>query len=130
REIGHAVLVGLIEGSEVVYVDILPGRHELRVHTDLGQRRSVHLSSIGKAILAYLPPEEAETIVRACRFERRTEHTITYRDVFLAHLDEVRRRGWALVRDEDALGAASLSAPVFDRANHVVGAIGIGVPSF
>ncbi len=129
RETGHAVLAGVIESGEVVYIDIVPGSYELRVHTDLGQRRAVHLSSIGKAVLAFLPPAEREAIVAACSFERHTEHTITDRQRFLAHLEEVRQRGWALVRDEDAIGASSLSAPVFDAADRVVGAIGISVPT-
>ena len=128
--VGHAVLAGVLEGGEVVYVDHAQGSDELRVHRQIGGRRSVHVSSIGKAILAHLPPAEAEAIVDACRFERRTERTIVDPAAFLAHLQEVRRRGWALVRDEDALGASSVSAPVFDRTDRVVGAIGISAPSF
>ena len=130
REVGHGVLAGVLEGGEVVYVDHVEGSAGLRVHRQVGGRRSVHVSSIGKAILAHLGPVEAETIVRACSFEQRTEHTTVDRQALLAHLDEVRRRGWALVRDEDVLGASSCSAPVLDRGGRVVGAIGIAGPSF
>ena len=130
REVGHGVLAGVLEGGEVVYVDHVEGSAGLRVHRQVGGRRSAHVSSIGKAILAHLGPAEAEAVVRACSFEPRTEHTIVDRGAFLAQLDEVRRRGWALVRDEDVLGASSCSAPVFDRAGRVVGAIGIAGPSF
>lgn len=130
REIGHGVLAGMLEGGEVIYLDHVEGSDALRVHRQIGGRRSVHVSSIGKAILAYLPPAEAAAIVAACRFERRTEQTIVDRAGFLAHLEEVRRRGWALVRDEDVLGASSVAAPVFDHAGRVVGAIGFTGPSF
>ncbi len=128
-EIGHGVLAGVLEGPEVVYVDHVEGRGGLRVHRQVGGRRPVHVSSIGKAILAHLPPTEAAAIVDACRFEPRTEHTITDRTAFLAHLEAARRRGWAEVSEEDALGAASVSAPVFDHTNRVVGAIGFTGPS-
>jgi DNA-binding IclR family transcriptional regulator len=128
--VGHAVLAGVLEGGEVVYVDHAQGSDELRVHRQIGGRRSVHVSSIGKAILAHLAPAEAGAIADACRFERRTERTIADPAAFLAHLQEVRQRGWALVRDEDALGASSVSAPVFDYTDRVVGAIGISAPSF
>jgi DNA-binding IclR family transcriptional regulator len=129
RDVGHAVLAGVLEGAEVVYVEQVLGSAALRIHRRVGERRSVHLSSIGKAILGYLPAVELDAALAACSFERRTEYTITSREALLAHLGEVRRRGWAIVRDEDFLGASSVSAPVFDRTSRVVGAIGIAVPS-
>lgn len=129
RELGHSVLAGVIEQGEVVYVDHVAGRNELRVHRQVGGRRSVHVSSIGKAILAYLPAEAAAAILRTCRFERHTRHTITEPAAFLGHLEEVRRRGWAQVRDEDVLGVTSVSAPVFDHVGRVAGAIGFTGPS-
>jgi DNA-binding IclR family transcriptional regulator len=124
------VLAGVLEGAEVVYVEQVLGSAALRVHRQVGERRSVHLSSIGKAILAFLPAVEVDAALAAYRFERHSEHTITTREAFLAHLEEVRRQGWAMVRDEDILGASSVSAPVFDRTSRVVGAIGIPAPSF
>jgi IclR family KDG regulon transcriptional repressor len=130
EEIGHGVLAGVLEGPEVVYVDHVEGSGGLRVHRQVGGRRSVHVSSIGKAILAHLPPAEAEATLDACRFERRTERTITDRAALLADLETARRRGWAEVRDEDVLGATSVSAPVFDHTNRVIGAIGFTGPSF
>ena len=130
EQIGHGVLAGVLEGPEVVYVDHAEGSGGLRVHRQVGGRRSVHVSSIGKAILAHLPPAEAGAIVEDCRFEPRTERTITDRAAFLAHLEAARRRGWAEVRDEDVLGASSISAPVFDHTARVVGAIGFTGPSF
>lgn len=126
---GHAVLAGVLEGGEVVYVNHAQGADQLRVHSTVGDRRSVHVSSIGKAILAYLSTAEAQAIVGACRFERHTERTILDPAAFLAHLVEVQRRGWALVRDEDIVGGSSVSAPVFDHTNRVVGAIGVTAPS-
>ena len=128
-EIGHGVLAGVVEGAEVVYVDHAQGSGGLRVHRRIGERRSVHVSSIGKAILAHLPASEVEAVVAACRFERRTEHTLTDPAVFVAQLEAVRQRGWAEIRDEDVLGATSISVPVFDHADRVVGAIGFTGPS-
>lgn len=129
RQSGHGVLVGVLDGAEVVYVDHIPGAHELRVHRSIGGRRSVHVSSMGKAILAHLPEEIAAAVLTSCRFERRTAHTITTPQDFMGHLRDVRAQGWALVQDEDVEGASSISAPVFDHTGHVVGAMGIAVPT-
>lgn len=129
-EVGHGVLAGVLERGEVVYVAHAEGNGGLRVHKRVGERRPVHVSSIGKAIVAHLPPAEGEAVIAACPFERRTPHTITDRDAFRAQLGAVRRQGWALQRDEDVLGATSVSAPVFDHGGRVVGAIGVTGPSF
>jgi IclR family transcriptional regulator, KDG regulon repressor len=129
RSTGHTVLAGVLEGGEVVYVNHAQGAGQLRVHRQVGDRRSFHVSSIGKAILASLPAADAEAIVGAGQFERHTEHTILDPAAFLAHLVEVRRRGWALVREETIVGGSSVSAPVFDHHSRVVGAIGISAPS-
>ena len=127
--IGHGVLAGVLEGAAVVYVDHVQGSGGLRVHRQVGERRSVHVSSIGKAILAHVPASEVDAVVAACRFERRTERTITDPAAFVAQLDAVRRWGWAEIRDEDVVGATSVSVPVFDHADRVVGAIGFTGPS-
>ncbi len=129
REVGHGVLAGVIESGEVVYVDHVQGVGDLRVHRQVGGRRSVHVSSIGKAILAHLPPAEVDAIVDACEFERHTQHTIVDPAPYRVQLARVREQGWALARDEDTLGATSFAAPVFDHAGRVVGAIGISGPS-
>ena len=111
REIGHSLYVGTIEGEDVVFLDVSPAATGSRIHTEPGQRRAIDVSSIGKVMLACLAEAEVERIVAACPFDRRTERTITDRAEYLALLDAVRRRGWALVRDEDAVGASSISAP-------------------
>lgn len=129
-EVGHGVLSGVLEGAEVVYVDVVNGSEGLRVHQPIGGRKPLHYSAIGKAILAYLPPQEASEILAGCRFEPRTPLTITDRGTFVAHLAEVRRQGWALVRDEDIPGVSSFAAPVFDHTGRPVGSIGVAGPSF
>ena len=129
QALGQGVLAGVLEGAEVVYVDHVQGSEGLRVHRQVGGRRSVHLSAIGRAILAHLPAGEAERVLAGYRFEQRTPHTIVDRQAFLAYLEAVRRQGWALLRDEDSLGVTSFGAPVFDHTRRVVGAVGVTGPS-
>src|SRR5207248_2394447 len=58
-----------------------------------------------------------------------TSHTTVDPDVYRTQLGEVRRRGWALIRDEALNGASSFSGPVFDRTGRVIGSIGVSLPS-
>lgn len=122
---GHGVAAGVIEGQQVVYVSRIEASTEIRVHHQVGDRRPIHTSSIGKAILAHLPADELEAVLRGYVFERFTEYTIDGKEAFLRDLSKARRKGWALSRNESVLGGSSISAPVFDHSVRVVGAIGI-----
>lgn len=130
RAVGHGVLAGILEGDHVVLVDYVEGGQVLRVHQYVGERSPINCSATAKAIVSQLPPAEAEPIVDACEFERRTEHTIVDRQVLLAQFEEARQRGWALARDESTIGVSSVAAPVFDYSDRVVGALVISAPSF
>lgn len=41
--------------GEVVYIEKLEGNETLRMHSKVGKREPMHCTSVGKAILAYLP---------------------------------------------------------------------------
>jgi DNA-binding IclR family transcriptional regulator len=129
QELGHAVMSGVLERGEIVYLDHVQGSHELRVHRDIGVRRPLHVSSMARAIMAFLPSAEADGWIDACGFEPHTPHTTVDPSAYRAQLGEVRRRGWALIRDEAIDGASSFSGPVFDRTGRVIGSIGISLPS-
>lgn len=123
--VGHGVAAGVIEGQHVVYVERVEASTEIRVDHQIGGRRPIHTSSIGKAIAAYVPTAELDAILSGYSFERFTDYTIVDREAFLVDLAKVRRQGWALSRNEGVLGGSSISAPVFDRTGRVIGAIGI-----
>jgi len=125
RQVGHGVAAGIVEGGEVVYVARIEASTEIRVLHELGGRRPIHISSVGKAIAAFLPQDELDTLLRDYCFDRFTDHTIVDRDAFLLDLAKARRQGWALSRNEGVLGGSSISSPVFDHTGRVVGAIGI-----
>jgi IclR family KDG regulon transcriptional repressor len=129
QEFGHGVMSGVLEDGEIVYLDHVEGSHELRVHRDIGVRRPLHVSSMARAIMAFLPSAEAEVWIGACGFALHTPHTTVDPAAYRTQLGEVRRRGWALIRDEAIDGASSFSGPVFDRTGQVIGSIGISLPS-
>ena len=60
----------------------------------------MHCTSVGKAILAFLPEERITEIVRRTRFERFTHRTIATPEALRAEIEKTRRRGYA-VDDEE-----------------------------
>lgn len=76
---------------------------------------AMHCSSIGKAILAYLPKKECLDIIGRLNFVQRTEHSITNKHAFLAELENVRRLGYAVNNQEYVLGQIVIGAPFFNQ---------------
>src|ERR1035438_7064300 len=66
----------ILEAARMIYIDkIEPARSE-RMITRVGASNPIHCTSVGKAILAFLPEDRAADILRRVRFERFTSRTI------------------------------------------------------
>jgi len=112
-----------------ICIDVLQSPKAMRVYAQLGSRMPWNAGTSPKVILAFLPEEKRERILARANFERYTQFTVTDPDEIRGMLGDIRRKGYHVgVRDldEDALG---VSAPIFDDAGHVVGAIGVAAPA-
>ncbi|MFC7495768.1 MULTISPECIES: IclR family transcriptional regulator [unclassified Nocardioides] len=91
---GLVVHLAVLEGGDVFYLDKVGGRFAAAVPSRVGGRAPTHCTALGKAMLAWLPPEEVERLV-ADRLgagpERRTARTIP--DVATLHQELHRIRG-------------------------------------
>lgn len=118
REIGHSALraaaapqllelavrtrmvvhLAVLDGHEIYYLDKIGGRAAVDVPSQVGGRESAHCTGLGKAMLAWLNPEEVHARY-APGMQRRTAHSIDRVDVLHRELGTVRRRG-GLALDE------------------------------
>jgi IclR family transcriptional regulator, acetate operon repressor len=117
------------DGLAVVYVDKVESEQVIRYAGGVGDRRPLHATSSGKAILAFLRPERREEILKALTPARHTDRTVTSLPALRAALDDIRRSGVAVSLDEMVRGASGVAAPVFDRTGSVAGACTIGGPT-
>lgn len=131
RRTGETVFLGTLASDRltVVYVDKVESAQIIRYSAGVGDRRPLHATSLGKAILAFLPEDEREEILRALPLERHTERTVTTATALRASLDETRRAGVSVSVDEMVRGASGVAAPIVDRDGRVVGACSIGGPT-
>lgn len=115
---GESVFLGVFVRNppEVVYVDKVESRQRIRYTAELGERRPLHCTAPGLAILAFLPDADREELLEALDLEPFTDLAVTDRDVLRARLRDARHAGVAVTMDEFIAGAAGIAAPVFDRA--------------
>jgi IclR family acetate operon transcriptional repressor len=121
---------GILNGLGGVYVAKLPGRRPYQMVSRVGDPIALHSSSIGKAILAFLPADERAQLISQLDLVRKAANTITSRRELEADLEAARARGWTLDNEENEDGIRCIGSPVFNHASRVVGAISVSAPVF
>lgn len=99
----------------------------------LGERAPAHCTSLGKAMLAYVPTERVESTIRRYGWRPMTTNSIRSFGRLERELDDVRSRGFAIDREEKVAGVRCLAAPVYvgtpGRGGEVVCAISATGPA-
>ena len=125
----ETVNLAVVDGDAVVYIHKEEGTLAVTMSAQLGSRRPLHCTALGKAYLAALPPEELETRLATLELDRHTAATITDPGALAAELDGVRRRGWAVDAEEVEEGVFCVGAAVRDHQRRVVAAISVAGPA-
>jgi DNA-binding IclR family transcriptional regulator len=123
RTTGETVSLAVPRRLQLVYVDQVQAPHVMAADW-LGRPVPLHATSTGKALLAFLPPDELQTAV-AHSMPRFTDRTITDPAELRAELDRTRRRGYAVSRGELEMALWGASAPVRDRRERPIAIVSV-----
>jgi IclR family acetate operon transcriptional repressor len=126
---GETVHLAALQGDSVVTLAVREARHAVRVDTGrIGKVEAPYATSVGKAILAWLPEDEIRRFL-AGGMKRYTDKTITEFPALLESLRIVRRNGYAIDREEFLPGVICVGAAIRDQAGTVIGAISASTPT-
>jgi DNA-binding IclR family transcriptional regulator len=120
------VQLAVLDGHDALYLERIHGPRSLPILTRVGGRLPLHATGVGKALLAYAPPEFAEEVIGR-GLQRMTPNTITDPELLRRDLAEVRRRGFAVTREEMTLRAVSVAAPIRGPDDEVIAAVSLVV---
>jgi IclR family transcriptional regulator, acetate operon repressor len=120
----ETVHLAVPDGTEVVYVEKLTPRRGPQIGSRVGGRMPAYCTGVGKALLAFGPPERLAEVV-AAGLVRRTPRTVVAPGLLAEDLARVRERGVAEEHEESTVGIACVAAPVRDGGPHAVAAISI-----
>jgi DNA-binding IclR family transcriptional regulator len=113
----------------IVLTDVAEASHPLKLSFDIGDLCPVHATALGKAIAAYLAPEQVDTLLPKGKLPKYTSRTRTRRDELKAELLRVRQQGYAVNAEETIEGAILLGAPLFDSLGRVFAGISVSAPT-
>lgn len=122
---GESCALGIYQpGDRVVeFVAVEESSNPLTYRVPLNRPEPVYLGASGKAILAFLPPEDVEVVL-----DRDLPATAADGGATRDFLDRTRERGWCWTRSEKLVGAVGIAAPIFGATSRVVGCLCITIP--
>lgn len=110
EDVGATAYLSRFDDGEVHLVDIVDAVRNPRVELWVGLQSSAHATALGKQILADLPDDDRLDYLARHRLEELTPRTISDRRTLLTQLEQ--SPGWALDREEYAIGATCVAVPV------------------
>lgn len=126
---GETASVAVAEGREVVYVSQIETHAPIRAFIPPGTRGPLHVSGIGKALLACMPEAACRQSLSAHTLASFTDNTITDVDRLLDELERIRARGWAIDDEERYRGMRCLAAPIFNEFGEAIAGLSISGPT-
>ena len=131
---GRTASLGVLWGSEVVYIDRWQGSGQGQYAVDggigVGTRLPVHCTAAGKALLTRLPAAEQQDLITRLRLTRRAPKTIVTKTALRAEIERIAVADGVAVEDEElSAGRCALAAVVVDAEGRPVAAVELAVPA-
>jgi IclR family pca regulon transcriptional regulator len=130
---GYTVNMAILDDLDIVYVERCRSsqarQREIDLNLHVGSRLPAYCTSLGKVLLAHLPPTEQRARLSRTTFTRRGPNTLTTRAAFTSELRKIREQGFAINNEELAYGLRSIAAPVLAHDGSAAAAINVAVHS-
>ena len=127
RQFGETVHLGRLDGPHVVYLAKRESVHRLRLYSAIGRQLPAHATALGKALLAERADEAVDRLL-SWPLAALTPRTITEPKALHEELARVRRRGYAVDREENSEGIVCFAVAVPLRSP-AADAISLSVPA-
>lgn len=117
--------LAVLDGADIVYVGRVVAKRLMSVNLVLGSRLPAHATSLGKLLLAHLPPAALDAYFRVAELGPLTRKTITSQPRLRKELAKIRQQGYAFGDEEAEDGVIAIAVPIIDRRNHVGAALNV-----
>jgi IclR family transcriptional regulator, pca regulon regulatory protein len=117
--------IAQLDGSDIVYVARVAVPKIVALAVTIGTRFPALPTSLGKVLLAALPPAEAERVLAEPSRSGIVPRWLPDASERAAVLREVRARGWALTDEQLAPGIRSVAVPLRDGDGRVIAALNV-----
>ncbi len=116
--------LAVLDNGRAVYVEKVEAESFVKMDIWIGHRLPIHTTAIGKILVSQLSETDLVSILDLRGMERKTPKSITTPKKYLSELDKVRKYGFAIDNEENAVGVRCVAAPVFDAGGKIIAALG------
>jgi DNA-binding IclR family transcriptional regulator len=113
--------------DQLVYVDKREGGGMIRISSDIGWRRPIHYGMLGMVLMAFLDRKDVKRLLERVSLQEHTPYSITDEKAFSLRLEQIRKDGYVVERQEAVEGVIGIAGPIRDYSRKVVAALGIAV---
>ena len=128
-EVGETVHLSVLQKTKVVYLDKVEPNRRVCMTSKSGTSNPVYCTSMGKAMLAFLPDDLREEVLGKIKFTRFTSKTLCSREALLKSLERVKKRGFAIDDEEIEVGVRCVGVPIFDENRYPIAAVSVSGPA-
>lgn len=130
RATGETANLGVEWRDEVLFLSQVETHEAIRAFFPPGTKGPMHVSGIGKALLAWYPEDRVQGIVARQGLQKFTSLSITSESALMRDLARTRERGYSIDDQERAEGMRCIAAPVFNAYGEPVAGISVSGPAF
>jgi PcaR/PcaU/PobR family beta-ketoadipate pathway transcriptional regulator len=129
KKTGETVNLALWDKKEILYIERIVSQQALSVNIQIGSRRPLYCTSMGKAILAFMPEDQREEYLRITKLVPFSPRTIIRKRDLRIELQKIRSRAFATGNEELEIGVRAVAAPIRDGEGRIIAAVNIAVPA-
>lgn len=128
QEFDMTVNLSIMRDDRLFYLAVVEPPAIMTPISLIGERGELHSTAMGAVLLAGLPPDEREHVMARLRYPRFTPNTVNGPDELREKVALVAERGYAIDREEGALGRACVAAGIRGASGVVMAACSINAP--
>ncbi len=125
-KLGESTSAAVLDGTDIAYIARVTTRRIMTIGITVGTRFPAYATSMGRVLLAHLPPADLKAYLAAADIKPLTPRALGTVPELLAELERVRAQGWCVLDQELELGLMSVAAPVYDGPK-VVAAVNVSL---
>jgi IclR family transcriptional regulator, pca regulon regulatory protein len=126
RVLHESCSIATLDGADIVYIARANVTRIMAIDLGVGSRLPAFCTSMGRILLADLPPDKLEEYLARIDYQRFTERTVVSAEKLRQVLKVVQRNGYSIVDQELELGLRSMAVPLRNPEGRVVAALNVG----
>ncbi len=126
RVLHESCSIATLDRTDIVYIARANVTRIMSIDLVVGSRLPAFCTSMGRVLMADLPPDRLDEFLSRVEFKRYTERTVANAEKLRQILRLVQRNGYSIVDQELESGLRSMAVPIHDSAGRVIAALNVG----